>query len=182
MCGCSVVGVGCGVSILQQAWDHRRDEETVARALKWWLFRTACAKWVCCTQLHVQRVWFFNSFFLVLLCPMREVQVALPGYNTAATRAALPIPIIACRIFMCPNNGVAASVWDFSCVCRCEWLLGGWGGGGGGGCMSNVRESALKVDFRTKIPCCTRDLNPHQYRARLFSWTLYQLSKPRLDW
>ena len=67
-------------------------------------------------------------------------------------------------------------------MCMQMWMTAGGWEGGWGGCMSNVRESALKVDFRTKIPCCTRDLNPHQYRARLFNWTLYQLSKPRLDW
>ena len=32
---------------------------------------------------------------------------------TAATKAALPIPISVCSISACPNNGMAASVWDF---------------------------------------------------------------------
>ena len=27
--------------------------------------------------------------------------------------AALAIPISVCSIFVCPNNGMAASVWDF---------------------------------------------------------------------
>ena len=33
--------------------------------------------------------------------------------RTAAPRAALPIPISACSICMCSNNGVPASVMDF---------------------------------------------------------------------
>ena len=32
---------------------------------------------------------------------------------TAAARAALPIPISVSSIFVCPNNSMAASVWDF---------------------------------------------------------------------
>ena len=39
--------------------------------------------------------------------------MALPGYGKAAARAALPIPISVCSISACPNNGKAASVWDF---------------------------------------------------------------------
>ena len=35
------------------------------------------------------------------------------GKATAAARAALPIPISMCSIFVCPNNGMAASAWDF---------------------------------------------------------------------
>ena len=35
------------------------------------------------------------------------------GKATAATIAVLPIPISVCSITMCPNNGLAASVWDF---------------------------------------------------------------------
>ena len=45
-------------------------------------------------------------------------------------------------------------------------------------CRNTVRESALEVDSGGEIPCCTRDSNPHQYCAWLFSRTLYQLSHP----
>ena len=39
---------------------------------------------------------------------MLEIQAALPA---AATKSALPIPTSICSIiFMCPNNGMAASV------------------------------------------------------------------------
>ena len=48
-----------------------------------------------------------------LHCPFREIRVTLPGYGTAAARAALPIPTSVCNVFMCPNNGTAASVWEF---------------------------------------------------------------------
>ena len=44
---------------------------------------------------------------------MQEIRVALPGQGTAATRAALPIPVSVCSIFMCPNNGMADSIGDF---------------------------------------------------------------------
>ena len=45
-----------------------------------------------------------------------------------------------------------------------------------GGCTDTENGFALKADFGRKIPCFTRDSNPRQYYAWLFSWTLYQLS------
>ena len=49
-----------------------------------------------------------------------------------------------------------------------------------GGCTDNVRHWKLKVDSgEKKNNCCTRDSNPSQYCACLFSRTLYQLSYPR---
>ena len=60
----------------------------------------------------------FHILFLlvfVLLCPLRDIWV------TAAARAALPIPLGVCSIFVCPNNiyytcmyHMVASVWDFA--------------------------------------------------------------------
>ena len=47
-----------------------------------------------------------------------------------------------------------------------------------GGCADTVKESALKVDSRKKIPCPTGDSNPRQYRALAFSRTFYPLSYP----
>ena len=55
-------------------------------------------------------------FFIVLPCPLWQIQVTLPA------RAALPIPASVCRIFVCPNNGMAASVWDFWRAHRC-WCM-----------------------------------------------------------
>ena len=47
------------------------------------------------------------------------------------------------------------------------------------GCTDTVRESALEQnDSGRKIPCPVRELNPRQYCAWLFSWTLSQLSYP----
>ena len=33
------------------------------------------------------------------------------------------------------------------------------------GCMSTIRESPLETDSGEKVPCCIKDLNPHQYCA-----------------
>ena len=51
-----------------------------------------------------------------------------------------------------------------------------------GGCTNTVRESALKVGPRGKIPCLTRESNLRQYCSWLCSLTLQQLSHipPRL--
>ena len=37
----------------------------------------------------------------------------LNGYRTAAARAALAIPTSVGNVFMCPNDGTTANVWDF---------------------------------------------------------------------
>ena len=51
---------------------------------------------------------------LVLHCRLWKIRIALPGMlGTAAKRAALPIPVSVCSIFVCPNNAMAGSVWDF---------------------------------------------------------------------
>ena len=52
-------------------------------------------------------------FVSVLPCPLGEIWITLPRQDRAAMRATLPIPVSVCSIFMCPNNSVAASVWDF---------------------------------------------------------------------
>ena len=46
--------------------------------------------------------------FVLLLCPLQEIQITLTG--TAAARIALPQPISVCSIFVCPNNGVTAKI------------------------------------------------------------------------
>ena len=48
------------------------------------------------------------------------------------------------------------------------------------GHTDTIREFALGVDSWRKIPCFTRDSNPHQYCPWLFSWLLYQLRYTRL--
>ena len=45
-------------------------------------------------------------------------------------------------------------------------------------CMNTISESALKADLGRKIPCCTKEMNLHQYYPWLFRPTLYKLSYP----
>ena len=49
--------------------------------------------------------WFLKQLLMLwLLCPLFKVQVALPGYGKAATRAALPIPI---TVSVCVDFGMS---------------------------------------------------------------------------
>ena len=73
-------------------------------------------------------------------------------YMTAASRAVPAIPTCLCGIFMCPNNGTAASVWNFDCAHRL-WCLRLHIGGG---CMTTVKGSATKSWPQEK------NLLPHQ--------------------
>ena len=61
--------------------------------------------------------FFFLSFFLFIFYAsfIPRGKVISPGLvkATAAARAALPIPTSVCSIFVCSNNRMAASVWDF---------------------------------------------------------------------
>ena len=64
----------------------------------------------------VQLFFFFFlslSLFLYFFVPLMEIRVALLWQGTAAARAALPIPISVCSIFVCVNNGMATSVLEF---------------------------------------------------------------------
>ena len=84
---------------------------------------------------------------LVVHCPFREIPVVLPGFGTAVAREALPARIGVCSIFLCPNNGMAASVWNFNVhidVDACDCTPGLYG-------QDTVTESALKVDSERKI-------------------------------
>ena len=96
------------------------------------------------------------------------------GKATAATGTELSNPMSVCSIFVRPNNGVAASVWDFESANRMVLVhtIAHWG------CTDTVKESALKVDFWRKILCRTGESNPRQYCAWLFGPTLYKLSYP----
>ena len=90
-------------------------------------------------------------FFKVLYCPLRQMQVALPAYGTAATKAA----------------------WCSGSLTCADMLLHAIAHGG---CSDTVRQSALEADSGRKISCRTGDSNPQQYCAWLFSRTLCQLS------
>ena len=72
----------------------------------------ACKQYVfqsCNTStFNVVRFEGINTAFI----PCRKFGSPTLGKGTAAARAALPIPISVCSIFVCPNNGMAASVRD----------------------------------------------------------------------
>ena len=89
----------------------------------------------------------------------------LTSVRRRATRVALPIPISVCSIFVCPNTGMAASLWEVlhahRCAGSCTWGLCG------------VRRTALQVDWGGSLATPGA-----QYYAWLFSHTLYQLSYP----
>ena len=56
--------------------------------------------------------------FKTVLLTVFRTSLSLAGNSghltwVAAARAALPIPISVCNIFVCPNSGMGASVWDF---------------------------------------------------------------------
>ena len=90
------------------------------------------------------------------LCPLREIRVPLPGYGTAAARAALPIPISVDSIFVCSDNGMAPSVWDFLTYAQIVFMRLHTGD-----CADTVRESARKVvSGREKNPLLHRGFEP----------------------
>ena len=82
-------------------------------------------------------------FSLVFLCPLREIQVTLPGYDTAAARAVVPVPV-------CPDSGMAGFL-------TCEQIL--MHVIVHRGCTDTVRESALEADWE-KNPLLHWGLKP----------------------
>ena len=90
------------------------------------------------------------------------------GKATAATRAALPIPI-GMSVFLCVQTMPVWGIFNMRAhvgACNCIWWL----------CKLfktfNLREPALKVDSRKKITYYTEELNLHQYRTRRFNLAL----------
>ena len=55
----------------------------------------------------------YNHHFFSTLLSLAGNSGRRTRENTAAARAALPIPIGVCSIFLCPSNGAAASARDF---------------------------------------------------------------------
>ena len=105
-----------------------------------------------------------------------EQRCALLWVCAVFSWAALCIPMSVCSIFMsrhwyeqhCAFLGVCSifmSRYWYACQCL-------------GGCTDTVRESVLEVDSGRKIPCGTRDSNPHQHCLRLFSQTLHPAFDP----
>ena len=84
---------------------------------------------------------------VVLLCPFLEIWLALPGYSTAATWAALPISVsVYCIVFLCVQTVVlwptVFGIFNMHAICVDACELGG-GGGGGGGCKKVCTGSWL---------------------------------------
>ena len=108
-------------------------------------------------------ICFFNTS-LSLVVNLGHLTCISHSSHKSSTNHSYHYPFLSeCVVFSwCPNNGMAVSVWDFSCVHRywCMWL------------------HRQEVDFGRKIPCHTGDSNLRQYYTRLFSQTLYQLSYP----
>ena len=70
---------------------------------------------------HWIAINFLTFFFKFLHCPIREIRVALPGYGTAAARAALTVHLSVCIIFVCPNSGYFLTLLlCLNCVLLCR--------------------------------------------------------------
>ena len=65
----------------------------------------------CVWHFHVSKQWYGCRYLGFLTYTQMLMH--------ATARAALPIPVSACGIFMCPNNGMAAGIWDFYSTHRC---------------------------------------------------------------
>ena len=61
-------------------------------------------------EIFILREIFCFECFIVPRGKFRSIQVVLPRQGGAAARAALPIPVSVCSIFVCPYNGMAVSV------------------------------------------------------------------------
>ena len=76
-----------------------------------------------CSQPLLREWWPLDrpaqALVLVLLCPSGQIRAPLSGYSTAAARAALPIAVSVCSIFLCRNNGAAASFCSATHSCQC---------------------------------------------------------------
>ena len=116
--------------------------------------------------------FFFLLFFLQLYCPSGISSMGNSGCfqrgKPAAKESRYPT-FGACWVFWCfynpPNSDMDYRIFNvLTGVSACDCTRG---------CTDTVRESALKVDFRRKIPCCNGESNLRQQRA---SPMLYQLS------
>ena len=94
-------GLSCGVGVGGGGGGHIYMDIDKERFEKKTVLKEGCSR---------LRGSFCLVFVLVLHCCLQEIWVALPGYGTAAARAALPVPISVCSFFVCLNNGMAANV------------------------------------------------------------------------
>ena len=67
-----------------------------------------------------------------------------------------------CSVFVRPNSGMPAGVWDQFLTCAQMFMHAITHEG----CTNTLRKSALKADFRRekKLPCSTGESNLSQYR------------------
>ena len=75
---------------------------------------------------------------------LQEIRVTLPGYGTAAARAALPIPVSVCGIFMSKQCYGCRCLGLLTCTLMLMYAIAQWG------CTDTVREFALEVDWGKK--------------------------------
>ena len=107
-----------------------------------------------CAMLYTITLSRFLSFFFPLP-PFQFLKyfiVREREKRTAASRAALPIPISVCIIFLCPNHGIQHGCQCLGFLTSAQMLRHATAHGG---CTDTVRESALKVYSARKIPCRT---------------------------
>ena len=115
------------LSDYDKSWTLLRGPCEVDRTLKsgycFILWLLAPCLWLlapCLVGAFTSRKFFFFSFFCSLSLPLLLLIPFISwgkfglhdlGEATSATRATLHVPASACSIFMCPDNGIAASVW-----------------------------------------------------------------------
>ena len=71
---------------------------------------------LCCGLLGQARACLMNRFTFSCQCfivPFGKFGSPYLGRAQQAARAAIPIPIDECCISVCPDSGMAVSVWDF---------------------------------------------------------------------
>ena len=123
------------------------------------------------------KITLFIRKKIYILCSLQKTRVAITGYCTAAARAALPIPMGMCSIFVCPNNGIDASVWEFVNV-PTQMLMHAT--------AHTVRQWTLAVDseilrpalvFRLFSQTLPVELSPSLSPAAIFSFCIFLLGK-----
>lgn len=93
------LSIVCCVDSTSVSWCWWTMTSTSCSHPAWWQLAPSASltsPWILLTVGYVACELFF---FLVLPQTSKEIQVTLPGSGIATARAALPIPISACRIF-----------------------------------------------------------------------------------
>ena len=111
---------------------------------------------------------------------MCSVFLCVPTMVWLAVFGILLIPTSVCSIFVCPNTGMASSVWDTTHSHQCSQYF----------CVSQHWDGCQCLRFLicthmlmlvtgcrggTNIPCRTKESNLHQYCTWLFGVTLFHL-------